>query len=272
MKETIYFPFQPEIQMTTTGYRELKPADYSKSKDIALFYQFETKKRQKTSLSLIPDGCFDIIFCCATNTPSAFLWTSPVSRLKQPEFIDSCDYFGIRFFPEQSLLKLRYPMKELLNQQIPLADVLLFDPFLIEQISLAVSFGERIKLFKQFIHKSAERSGNGLDLIDYSIKKIYLSGGSLNIKQLSAEIGYSEQYIRRKFEEYIGFSPKQFCKVVQFQNSLSCILKIDHVDVHDVIHENGYYDQPHFIKDFKKLMNVTPKQYKETLAMYSNLP
>lgn len=271
MKETFYFPFQPEIQMTTTSYKELKPAEYAKSKDIALFYQFETKKGQKTALSLIPDGCFDIIFCCDLKTPSAFLWTSPVSRLKQPDFLDGCEYFGVRFFPEQSLLKLHYPMKELLNQQIPLADVLFFDPSLIEQISLAGSFGERITLFKQFIQESTEISGSGLDLVDYSIQKIYLAGGMLNIKQLSREIGYSEQYIRRKFEEYIGFSPKQFCKVIQFQNSLNCILKMDHVDVLDVIHENGYYDQPHFIKDFKKLMNVTPKQYKETLALQSYL-
>ena len=40
-------------------------------------------------------------------------------------------------------------------------------------------------------------------------------------------------------------------------------LERDGSDLLDIIYENGYYDQAHFIKGFKKFINLTPKQYKK---------
>ncbi|WP_027416720.1 helix-turn-helix domain-containing protein [Aneurinibacillus terranovensis] len=263
LNERYYFPSQPEIQISTSSYEESKPMDSPMSKDIALFYQFKTNKDSLTSLSLIPDGCFDILFCCSPKNPSAFLWTSPFQRRKQPNFQNDCDYFGVRFFPEQGAIKLNYSMRELLDKQIPLFDVMSADSFIVEVIATGMSFGERIELFKKFMKRIHFDVGYDQKIVDYAIQKIYSSNGMLNISQLSKYMGYSEQYIRRKFEEYIGFSPKQFCQIVRFQNSLDRFLQIDGSDLLDIIHENGYYDQAHFIRGFKKMINLTPKQYKE---------
>ncbi|WKB35430.1 helix-turn-helix domain-containing protein [Terrilactibacillus sp. S3-3] len=87
------------------------------------------------------------------------------------------------------------------------------------------------------------------------------------MSDLSGEIGYTSQYIRKKFEKYIGFSPKQFCQVVKFQNSLDRILgaSAGDFDFMDITLESGFYDQSHFIRGFKKFANFTPKQYMEYL-------
>lgn len=266
LKGEHYFPFQPEIQSSTESYQELKPTDCSFAQDIALFYQFKTNKDSLTSLSLIPDGCFDILFCCSPKNPSAFLWTSPFQRRKQPNFQNNCEYFGVRFFPEQGSIKLNYSMRELLDKQIPLLDVMSAHSFFIEEIAAGRSFQERIELFKNFIKRTDFVVSQDQKIVAYAVQKIYSANGMLNIKELSGHIGYSEQYIRRKFEEYIGFSPKQFCQIVRFQNSLERLLQPDSSDLLDIIYENGYYDQAHFIRGFKKMANLTPKQYRENFG------
>src|SRR5688500_18685189 len=86
LENHFYFTSQPEIKQNTLFYQELKPAGSWYNKDIALFYQFTTKPETSTFLSLIPDGCFDFLFCCDPAAPSAYLWTSPLYRKKQPEF------------------------------------------------------------------------------------------------------------------------------------------------------------------------------------------
>lgn len=263
MSISTYFPAQPEIQQHTLYYEEHKPRDLWVNKDIALFYQFRTEPNSPTILSLIPDGCFDFLFCCDLNDPSAFLWTSPFNRKKQPEFKKNCLYFGVRFFPEQSMIKLNYPMMELLAQQIPLIDVMSNSENIIEDMTICTSFYERVNRFEQYMRKLRQDIGKDQKLVRYAIDQIYSSRAMVNVHELSDAIGFSEQHIRRKFESYIGFSPKQFCQIVRLQNCLNKYLESDGNNLLDIIYENGYYDQAHFIKGFKKFINLTPKQYKK---------
>lgn len=258
-----YFPSQPEIEKHTNSYQELRPLGFWFSQDIALFYQFKTDAHLPTVLSLIPDSCIDVLFCCDSNHPIAFLWTSPLHRRKQPEFKKGCTYFGIRFYPEQSLLSFNYPMGELLDQQLPLFEVMSGDQSIMEVIASQKSFSGRIEETIKYLKKFRFEMGKDQRMVCYSIEKIYSSGGLVNINELSDSIGYSEQYIRKKFGEYIGFSPKKFSQIVKFQNSLDLILENGKADILDIIYGNGYYDQSHFIKDFKKFIKLTPIEYKK---------
>ncbi|WP_318507553.1 helix-turn-helix domain-containing protein [Bacillus sp. T3] len=260
--EKVYFPAQPEIELNTALYQEMKPIGSKYDNQIALFYQFKTTEHSIHSLSLIPDGCFDILFRCDDKQPDAILWTSPLQRRLQPNFHKNCIYFGIRFYPEQSLIKLNYPMKEMLDRQIPLTDVMTFDPSWIEMICTTPSFNERIKKFSAFLSRLEPITNNDSQIIISAVKNIAATSGLLNISELSRKIGYSDRYIRGKFEEYIGFSPKQFCQIVKFQNCLHNLLFEDDTDLLDLIYDYGYYDQAHFIRGFKKFAYFTPGQYK----------
>ncbi len=221
----------------------------------------EVVKEQNSSISLIPDGCLDIVFCCSTASADAFLWTSPFSRSEKPIFQKDCEYFGIRLFPEQSIIKVGKSMKELLNQQIPLREILKKDDTMIEKISITPSFQKRIELFYEFIYQLHFQMSCDQKMIQYAVQQMNKSKGSLSISSLSKTLHYSEQYFRKKFEEYIGFSPKQFCQIIKFQNALDRFLLFDDALL-NVCLDNGYYDQAHFSKEFKKFIQLTPRQYK----------
>ncbi|MFC4323624.1 helix-turn-helix domain-containing protein [Litchfieldia salsa] len=259
----LFFPSQPEIGYITDNYIEFSPLDPNE-KNVSLFYQFKTNHLSVHSLTLIPDGCFDILFCCSPTNPSAILWTSPFQRRFQPNFHYDCDYFGVRFFPEQSILKLNFSMKELLDQRIPLFDVLSLDSSIIEEIGLCISFTERIQVFCKYLYDQRVDDNYDQRIVDYCIQKIYSSRGSISISKLEDMTGYSDRYIRRKFEAYIGFSPNEFSQIVKFQRTLTSFLDTDSKDMIDIIQENGYFDQSHFYRHFKKFMGVTPKQFKQS--------
>lgn len=255
MKALHFFPSQPEIQYKVDNYKEYKPF----SSDIALYYQFKTSDEPIISFGIIPDGSYDLLFCCSPNHPSAFLWTSPFHRREQRDFHEGCEYFGVRLFPEQRMINFKYPMRELLDRKIPLEDLINMDVN-IEQLLIGKSFEEKIRLFEEVVG-DFENEFSDQDVLEYSINKIYLTKGNISINQLTIDTGYSDRYLRNKFAESIGFSPKQFSEIVKFQNSLAMIVENNSYNSIDVINESGYHDYAHFIRRFKKFANFTPAQF-----------
>lgn len=258
-----FFPFQPEITYIMDNYIEYKPL-HTSSRNIALYYQFDAPKNAIDSFSLLPDGCFDMVFCCCKENHTAYLWTSSTQRSEEFKLQHKCKYFGVKFLPEQHVIKLNSSMRELLGKQIPLIDVVSIVPNAIEEITAAPTFYERINVFEKLLDKYTKKSKNQR-IIEYCINKIYSLKGKLSINQLVADTGFSDRYIRNIFEEYVGFSPKQFSEVVRFQKSLSMMLKENEYSMLEIVHENGYHDQAHFIKRFKKHAHVSPSKYKRFL-------
>ena len=63
------------------------------------------------------------------------------------------------------------------------------------------------------------------------------------------------------FKEHVGVTPKDFLKVIRFQNAIQQIEKQISVKWTDIAYDSGFYDQSHFIADFKKFSGYTPAQY-----------
>lgn len=81
------------------------------------------------------------------------------------------------------------------------------------------------------------------------------------LHQLSDEIGYSQKHFINLFTQHVGISPKQYLKIMRFQKAILTIER--HFPTHwsNVALESGYYDQAHFIHDFKQFSGFTPKEY-----------
>lgn len=261
-----FFPSQPEFRLFTDFYQEIKPMNYSN--EIALYYQFKANEDTVQLLSAIPDGSTDLLFCCNSDNPIAMMWTSPIQRRKQSELRKNCIYFGLRLYPEQKIIQPKYPMKELMDQQIPLFEVTSLDPNLLEHIAVKKSFHERIEVFESYLRKVRFKETRDEQLIQFVLQEIYRSNGFLDLRLLSEKTGYTDRSIRLKFERDIGFSPKQFCQIVKFQNASIAILETNKFDFLEISSSHGYYDQAHFIRNFKKFTNLTPTQFKEIFDIH----
>jgi AraC-like DNA-binding protein len=74
-------------------------------------------------------------------------------------------------------------------------------------------------------------------------------------------VGYSQRHFNALFEGEVGISPKKFSRVQRFQQVLWNVHGKDQVNWTDVALGCGYYDQAHFIHDFRSFSGMTPSEY-----------
>jgi len=103
------------------------------------------------------------------------------------------------------------------------------------------------------------------DNIKKAIAQILRNKGQIKIKELLKELPLTERTLERNFKAYVGLSPKQFSKIIQFQSSLNQLTEAKFQKLTDIGIDSGFTDQSHFIRTFKSYTGQTPSFY------YSNL-
>ena len=55
--------------------------------------------------------------------------------------------------------------------------------------------------------------------------------------------------------------PKQLARVARLQAALKMIQQKKFNSLTEIAYENGYFDQAHFIKDFREFTGISPKSF-----------
>jgi AraC-like DNA-binding protein len=129
----------------------------------------------------------------------------------------------------------------------------------LEQLFKTNDIKKRISLLEQFLIKNLLCSTiNHLAL--YAVQRILQTDGDVKIDALAKELGINNATLYNNFISYIGQSPKDFIKTVRFRAALSALKKQRIVSLTDISYSANYYDQSHFIKEFRQLTSYTPKE------------
>ncbi len=84
--------------------------------------------------------------------------------------------------------------------------------------------------------------------------------GSISLKQLQEEYQIGERSMERYFKTYIGLPPKFYARVIRFSYIFQLVQEKE-IDWADIVYRAGYYDQSHFIKNFKEFTGEDPSKY-----------
>jgi len=122
---------------------------------------------------------------------------------------------------------------------------------------------EQIEFIAAYLSKIADYNlvDNG-NKIGEAVQTIIQHKGNISVKSLTGILHITERTLQRQFEEFIGISPKQFAKIIQFNSSKVQISNEAFSTLSDVVFENGYADQSHFIRNFKSFTGIKPSQFK----------
>jgi len=164
-------------------------------------------------------------------------------------------YAGFLFFPNQ--------VSDFTNESIDLCDILGKDSTefyhrLMEQPLLE----QKVKVLEAFLIDrlvSSRKDQKKIGLVEGLCDSICSDRESFNIERLAMEFGFSERYIQKLFLNYVGISPKGFFSVQRFNKSLELVRSANR-SLTNIAYECGYYDQAHFIKEFKSYTGITPSQ------------
>ena len=127
-----------------------------------------------------------------------------------------------------------------------------------EGIHEATSNVQRIRKIEQFLLERVNE--NNVDpLIANSVQIINKENGNIRISQLIKDLCVSKDSFEKRFRKSIGASPKQFANIVRLKN---CVDNYDaDKSLTEIALDTGYYDQSHFIHDFKLFTGQTPYQF-----------
>ncbi|MBC8546765.1 helix-turn-helix transcriptional regulator [Clostridiaceae bacterium NSJ-31] len=95
------------------------------------------------------------------------------------------------------------------------------------------------------------------------------AGGQLTVAHLAALAGYSERQVNRMFRDHVGVSAKTFLRLVRINGAIQRMQRRE-VALTTLAQESGFYDQSHFIREFKAVCGVTPRQYLEGMSGFYN--
>ncbi len=122
---------------------------------------------------------------------------------------------------------------------------------------------------KYFLERLASTNFATKEILN-AANEIYDKKGQLNVLELLERVPMSRRNFERKFLNEVGVSPKTYAKIRRFGNTCLLMAGKRNVNLMDVLYEGGYYDQSHFIKDFKYFSGRTPKKYAKTNVELAN--
>lgn len=93
---------------------------------------------------------------------------------------------------------------------------------------------------------------------------------AIRVEAVADAVGLSRKRLLERFRAAVGLTPKQFCRVRRFQQALAQAHRSEDVDWADVAASCGYYDQAHFIHDFRGFSGLTPTGYRDARTAFRN--
>ena len=90
-----------------------------------------------------------------------------------------------------------------------------------------------------------------------------------DIRQISMDVGYSERQLRRIFLQRLGVGMHTFSRIVRINRAVGMMQTVG-TGMASIANEVGFFDQPHFIHDFKALCGVSPSAYLKKMSVFYN--
>ena len=169
---------------------------------------------------------------------------------------------GIHFRPGGVFPFFRMPADELLNLHISLDDLWGHDARLLRERMLeAPTPKAKFAVLEQILLEQAFTPLDRHPVVHFALSQFGDHGRVPTVAEVSDQIGMSSRHFIRLFSHEVGLTPKLFCRVRRFQQVLKLVHSLTDCDWADVAAGCGYFDQAHFIHDFKSISGIIPSSY-----------
>lgn len=175
--------------------------------------------------------------------------------------------FGIKFLPGGLYPFVELDFAELVNVSLDMTQ--LFGPeinFLVEELYHLPHFEARVERMEQFLQNKLHQARlPKFHFIQSGTHLLAQQNAEVDVASTAAQLNSNYKTLSRGFHEVIGISPKHFARIQRFEKALELLVAKPEWNCTEIGYHLGYYDQAHFIREFKNFALETPTAYRESI-------
>lgn len=236
------------------------------------------KSTTESTHKMIPYGCMDMVFIekgsvyyLSDNGNEIKLDYSFFSgQITKPYFLKyskKTRIIGFGFHPHTAHYITQSPSNHFTNQIISADDIFSasssLNSLIKKKLNAKLTLKEKIINLQELIYSTIVLSvweDEKVPYVIHCIKSMINDKGIFNLQKASKKLGISERYVQLLFNQYIGISPTKYANIIKFLNCIKYLKETDK-SLLEICYKLEYYDQPHFINDFKRFSGMPPKKY-----------
>lgn len=174
-----------------------------------------------------------------------------------------CQQFmvGVHFKPGRAFPFFALPADELSGYHAPLDELWgVQASALRERLLEASGPAPRFRILDQLLLSKLQRSAPGHPAVAFALKR-FQEPTRPSLAEVRTMSGLSERRFIEVFRAEVGLTPKVFCRILRFQDALKCLEARQALSWAQLALCCGYYDQAHFIHDFRAFCGLNPSAY-----------
>jgi hypothetical protein len=229
-------------------------------------------KNQKQKI--VPDGCIEMTFnfgdkikrYISENDFIIHPHAMVMGQRTKSYFIlpvGDVDTFAVCFYPIGFANFVKTPLNELVDKETAISELFGQEQAheLEQQMIHAIDAQQRIKIIESFLLKKLNEKNTISNIVKSTVDALLKTNGTTPIYAILKDDLSKRRQLERHFRKQVGISPKQLGKAIRLQATLNLLLNKQSKTLTDIAYESEYFDQNHFIKDFKDLVGLTPKEF-----------
>ncbi len=181
-------------------------------------------------------------------------------QLNLPPMV-ACQLFGL-------------PLGEIAHQVVAAVDLVpVAHRAAVQRLVELQSWDQRLDVVESLLKSAIERPRpQGYQEMCWAVTRIERSSGTVPIRILAQELGWSERRLQRAFTTQVGVSPKVFARIVRFDALMTRVQTHPEARWVDRAIELGFSDQSHLVRDVRQFSGVTPSLAGQRLSLVSTTP
>ncbi len=179
--------------------------------------------------------------------------------------------FGIKFKPGAFYPFTKFPIATMTNKLVRLSKVFGAKGVAFDKKMVGLT-GDQAKIAcaEKFLYDHLPPYDENVELINHIIEQVIADRTIIKVDDIAEMFTLKERTLQRLFSRYVGVSPKWIIKRYRLHEAVEQINTGKKIDWPGLALELGYFDQAHFIKDFKMLIGKSPEEYARSVARSIN--
>ncbi|WP_158563373.1 helix-turn-helix domain-containing protein [Chitinophaga silvatica] len=227
-----------------------------------------------TDKQVLPNGCFNIAFISGEGIAitgakvnailgkGGYLCGQLTSSINI-HLYGNTKIFLVQFYPWSPLLFMKDPLYETADSFIPIA-------LTSHSLNLNFDIADEKQIMNYFNSGAFIGNETVIKPAMNVCQLIRRSKGNIAISELADQTGWSNRYLETVIKSALGLSPKEYAGIIRIRSLIDRWQIASGIRFSNLALEEGFYDQAHFIKTFKTMLNVSPGKFRKENYILTN--